>query len=307
MTRTKNWIKAFRLRTLPLSFSSILTGAAVALAYGKFNPAVFFLALITTLFLQILSNLANDYGDFVKGTDNAGRIGPERALQGGHLTLSKVKSALFVFGLISLVSGLLLIREGTRNLDVSYSLWFLVAGLAAIAAAVLYTVGKSAYGYRGLGDLFVFLFFGIAGVSGTAFLLSHEWDLLLLLPSAAIGLFSTGVLNLNNLRDHHNDALSGKNTLVVRMGFEKGKQYHALLLLGGMAAALIWLLVSYRSAWPLISLLAFPLIVRNLLFTLRCKVPAELDPKLKQLALATFLFSVLLLSGYFIAYSHFAL
>ena len=222
MSTTKNWLVAFRLRTLPLALSSIILGSMLAYADGIFSWPVAILAVTTTLFLQILSNLANDYGDSVSGVDNEHRVGPSRSVQGGAITASQMRRAVFLFAFLSLASGIGLIIVGTRGLQLESTLIYLVLGLGAIAAAIKYTVGKNPYGYQGLGDLFVFIFFGLVGVCGTYYLHTHQlpWDILL--PAASVGLLSVAVLNLNNLRDRESDAASGKRTLVVKLGSEKG-------------------------------------------------------------------------------------
>jgi 1,4-dihydroxy-2-naphthoate octaprenyltransferase len=205
----KKWINAFRLRTLPLAFSCIIMGSGLAYAAGQFNLTVFILALITTLFLQILSNLANDYGDFVKGTDNDERVGPDRTMQSGLITKPEMVRIMWVIALLCSIFGVWLIYEGTIGLDLSKAGLFAILGLTAMGAAVKYTLGENPYGYAGLGDLFVFLFFGWLGVVGSYFLHTHLFDLNLLLPASAIGLFTTAVLNINNMRDHEADAKSG--------------------------------------------------------------------------------------------------
>ena len=214
----KKWINAFRLRTLPLAFSCIIMGSGLAFGDGQFNSKVFVLALITTLFLQILSNLANDYGDFVKGTDNKNRVGPDRTLQSGLITKDEMVKAMWIIALLCSVFGVWLIYEGTKGLDLHRAGFFAILGLAAMGAAVKYTMGKNPYGYAGLGDIFVFLFFGWLGVLGSYFLHTHTLNWELLLPASSIGFFTTAVLNINNMRDHLADAKSGKNTLVVSLG-----------------------------------------------------------------------------------------
>jgi 1,4-dihydroxy-2-naphthoate octaprenyltransferase len=223
-----NWLSAFRLRTLPLAFSCIITGSFLAALY-TFKWEITLLALLTTLFLQILSNLSNDYGDTVHGADSADRIGPKRAVQSGKISKASMKMAMIVFALLALISGLLLLYIALDN--VKTILIFLLLGLSAITAAIKYTAGKNPYGYKGLGDLFVFIFFGIVGVEGVFFLHTQAFSVNGLLPASAIGLLSVAVLNLNNMRDHVSDAKAGKNTLVVKMGFENAKRYHAALII----------------------------------------------------------------------------
>lgn len=285
------WIKAFRLRTLPLALSSIIMGCFLA-ASENFNSWIAGLAILTTILLQVLSNLANDYGDFSKGTDNKERVGPERALQSGDITAKQMKLALILFSFLSLISGSFLIFEGTKNASTESMFIFYGLGFSAIAAAILYTVGKKAYGYSGLGDIFVFLYFGLLGVCGTYWLHAHALPLTILLPAAAIGLLSTGVLNLNNMRDHVNDAACGKNTIPVQLGIIKAKKYHAFLILTPLVLSLIYSITNYTSLTQFIYILTFPLFIVNLkkVYTL---TEEQYDPLLKQLALSTFAFSVL--------------
>jgi 1,4-dihydroxy-2-naphthoate octaprenyltransferase len=230
----KKWIQAMRLRTLPLAASCILAGAAAAKTQDEINGLVLTLTLATTFLLQILSNLANDYGDYSHGVDNEQRVGPTRALQSGAISQAQMKRALVVTTLITLLSGLsLLWIVFSPKAQFIQALLMLLLGVAAIAAAIKYTVGSNPYGYRGLGDLFVFLFFGPVGVMGTYYLLSSELVAEHLLLAITTGFYSTAVLNLNNLRDHVNDAASGKQTLVVKMGFRNGKVYQTILILTG--------------------------------------------------------------------------
>tara|TARA_B100001971_G_C18220346_1_gene556698 strand:+ start:913 stop:1557 length:645 start_codon:yes stop_codon:yes gene_type:complete len=202
------WINAFRLRTLPLAFSCIIMGSGLAMADGQFNLTIFILALITTLFLQILSNLANDYGDFVKGTDNEERVGPDRTMQAGLISKSEMIRIMWVIAILCSVFGVWLIYEGTLGLDLKKSGLFAILGLSAMGAAVKYTMGKNPYGYAGMGDIFVFLFFGWLGVLGSYFLHTHTLNWELILPASSIGLFTTAVLNINNMRDHVADKKS---------------------------------------------------------------------------------------------------
>lgn len=297
MKKAGIWVKAFRLRTLPLSFSTILTGTALALAEDKWNSVVFILALLCTLFLQVLSNLANDYGDHIKGTDNENRIGPQRALQSGSLTVQAMKKAIGVFVVLSLFSGITLIYFATKELGIKVAVLFLVLGIFSIAAAIFYTVGKKAYGYSGLGDVFVFLFFGLIGVGGSYYLIAGRFDLTLIFPASAIGLLSTAVLNMNNMRDHENDRAAGKNTVVVKMGFETARVYHFILMILPFCFIVIWTLLHYSHPAQFLFLLISPLFFSNIKNVMICNNPSNLDPELKKIALGTFVFSLLFLTG----------
>lgn len=292
--QVKYWIHAFRLRTLPLALSSIAMGAFLASFFNGLRWDVSLLAALTTIFLQVLSNLANDYGDAQKGTDNLHRIGPERTVQSGKISPSAMRSAMWIFGGLSLISGIVLIFHGTHGMDLRFGLLFLVLGISAIAAAILYTVGKKAYGYSGLGDLFVFLFFGILAVLGTFFLNTQllRWDIFL--PAASLGFLSTGVLNLNNLRDIDNDRNSGKNTVAVRLGKNKAKQYHLFLIFAGLISALLFNLLNLRSLVSLLWLIPIiPLFAVDLYKVFQIEDLKLLDPFLKKLALKTLLFVLL--------------
>lgn len=288
----KPWIHAFRLRTLPLALSSVALGSFIAYYDSGFNWKVCLLAAITTLFLQILSNLANDYGDSKHGVDSSKRVGPQRAVQSGRIRPLQMKKVVIAFMVLSLISGLLLIYEGTKGIPFYNILIFLVVGLGAIAAAVKYTIGENPYGYYGFGDLFVFLFFGLAGVIGTYYLSTHTFKWQLLLPGSAAGFLSAGVLNLNNMRDRVNDEVSGKKTLVVKMGIQKAKWYHFSLLLGSVMAGLTYMLINYHSPFQMLFLITLPLLGLNVAGVFKNKVPEELDPYLKKLALTSLLFSL---------------
>jgi len=291
-----NWIKAFRLRTLPLAFSCIIMGSGLAYADGGFNLTVFGLALITTLFLQILSNLANDYGDFVKGTDNEERIGPDRTMQSGLITKSEMVKIMWVIALFCSVFGVWLIYEGTIGLDLKKAGLFAILGLSAMGAAVKYTMGKTPYGYAGLGDIFVFLFFGFLGVLGSYFLHTHtlNWDLLL--PASSIGLFTTAVLNINNMRDCEADKKSGKNTLVVKIGIEKAKDYHRALIFGGILLAITFVFPS-PNYFHYIFAITIPIFVGFVQSIQKRNDFENFDPFLKKQAITTFIFSILFVIG----------
>ena len=291
-----NWIKAFRLRTLPLAFSCIIMGSGLAYADGGFNLTVFGLALITTLFLQILSNLANDYGDFVKGTDNEERVGPDRTMQSGLITKSEMVKIMWVIALFCSVFGVWLIYEGTIGLDLKKAGLFAILGLSAMGAAVKYTMGKTPYGYVGLGDIFVFLFFGLLGVLGSYFLHTHtlNWDLLL--PASSIGLFTTAVLNINNMRDCEADKKSGKNTLVVKIGIEKAKDYHRALIFGGILLAITFVFPS-PNYFHYIFAITIPTFVGFVQSIQKRNDFENFDPFLKKQAITTFIFSILFVIG----------
>jgi 1,4-dihydroxy-2-naphthoate octaprenyltransferase len=287
------WISAFRPRTLPLALASILTGAFLAKSAGQFNWPVVALAALTTILLQILSNLANDYGDSQNGADSVHRQGPLRAVQSGAITPAEMKRAMWAFGLAALVSGvaLLLVALGFKAAWVLLA--FFVLGLSAIWAAVNYTAGSRPYGYAGLGDMSVFLFFGIVGVCGTYFLQTRTLPLAVLLPAAALGCFATAVLNVNNIRDIVSDKLAGKITVPVRLGPQHARRYHWLLLVLGVGAAVIYVALNYHSPWQWLFVLSLPLFLFNGRQVWARQESMHLDPLLKQMALSTLVFTLL--------------
>lgn len=293
------WLYAFRLRTLPLAFSSIIAGNGVAysLKPERFSWAIFGLTLLTTLLLQILSNLANDYGDSEKGTDNENRIGPKRAVQAGMLSVNAIKSGIVVAGLLSFFSGCFLLYVSFGKESVLLTVLFLLLGLSAIAAAIKYTVGKNAYGYNALGDVFVLLFFGIVGVAGSYFLQAQQMEWKVLLPGFGIGAFATGVLNLNNMRDRISDQQSGKITVAVKLGAEQAVNYHTLLITAGWISCILYVLLSFTSTMQFLFVLSFPLFRKHIALVKRVEHPAGYDPFLKQLAISTFLFALLFAAG----------
>lgn len=293
MPKLSAWLDAARPRTLPLSISGVVVGTALANLYEKNNLLIFILALLTTISFQITSNFANDYGDGVKGTDNSDRIGPMRALQSGSLSRQELKNGIIISILVSFafVVALLYTSFGIEN--IGYFALFTGLGVLSIWAAIKYTVGESAYGYRGLGDVFVFIFFGLVGVLGSMFLYTKVLIDFSWLPAITIGAMSVGVLNLNNLRDFESDKKSNKNTVVVKMGFEKGKIYHYTLLVTSFVSMLVFILFNYTKLYQLIPLIAFVPVAFHLRKVYRTKEPYLLDPELKKLALSTFLLAVL--------------
>lgn len=268
-------------------------GTALANMYGEHNISVFVLALLTAIGFQITSNFANDYGDGIKGTDNEERIGPMRALQSGLLSRKNLKKGIIISICINiiLVFAVVYLSFGFGNIE--YILLFLALGALSIWAAIKYTIGSSAYGYHGLGDLFVFLFFGLLAVLGSMFLYTKSITTLSILPAIALGLLSTGVLNLNNLRDHDSDKNANKNTLVVQMGYANGIKYHSFLLLVGLLSMLCFILLNYQCLIQLIPLAVFFPILLHLKRVYGADNPSMLDPELKKLAISIFLLALL--------------
>lgn len=298
MTNIKVWLSAIRLRTLPLSVSGIIIAGCLAHYNGLFNIKIFVLAILTTLSFQILSNLANDYGDGVKGTDNNDRVGPERAIQSGSLTPEKLFNGIKVCILASIGLSFMLVLTSFGLNYFLYSFIFFVLAILTIIASIRYTMGKSAYGYKGFGDLFVFLFFGIISVIGSYFLFVKKLDHLVVLPSLIVGLLSVAVLNLNNMRDIESDRKSGKNTIAVKLGKAKAKQYHYILIYGAIIASLLFAVLYYVSPFNLIFLIMLIPLVLHLRRVKNNEEPSLLDPELKKLAFSTIFLALLLGIGY---------
>lgn len=290
----KHWIQAARLRTLPLSVSGIIVGSFYAMHQGLFDWRIFSLAIVTTLGLQILSNFANDYGDGVKGTDNETRIGPERAIQSGVISIKQMKNGIILTSVLTFLVAVLLIYISFGKENFLYTLLFLVLGITSIAAALKYTIGNSAYGYRGLGDVFVFLFFGLLSVLGSYFLYAKQLDWVLMLPACAVGLLSAGVLNLNNMRDELSDRASNKNTLVVKIGGKKAKAYHFVIVILAMLSLSVFAWLKDFRPVQYLFLIGFITVLLHLKRISNYQNPKQYDPELKVLSLSTFLISVLL-------------
>ena len=307
MTKLKAWISAARLRTLPLSVSGILVGASLghtwqfesgelfARCFGfpsVFDSPMFWLAILTTIGFQVLSNFANDYGDGVKGADK-NREGEKRMVASGLITPTQMKIGMVLMGLFTFLcaSSLVFMAFGFQHLLLSFL--FFNLGIISIVAAIKYTVGKKAYGYSGFGDVFVFLFFGLLSTLGSYVLFTKtlNWDMIL--PAFSIGCFSMAVLNLNNMRDIVSDARVGKNTMVVKMGSEKAKKYHYFLLSFGMICALAYTGINFRGVHQFSYIIAFIPLLLNIRTVMKNREPRLLDSELKKVALSTFLFAIL--------------
>lgn len=290
----KSWIKAFRLRTLPLAISGWLVGTSIASNAIELDYGIAVLTLLTAIFLQVLSNLANDYGDAFSGVDSE-RKGEERMVSSGKITPKAMKNAMIIFGIFSLISGSSLIALAFPD-DWINSLVFFAIGIIGIVAAIKYTVGKNPYGYAGFGDVFVFVFFGIVLVFGTYYLQTQTLSWLVFLPALSLGLFSVGVLNVNNIRDIESDKAAGKISIPVRLGRKNAVIYHLLLLAGGMFASIVFVLLSFESLWSLLFISIGILLIKNIR-AVSNKPLHELDPYLKQMAISTFLFAILFSLG----------
>lgn len=292
--KLKAWIQAARLRTLPLSLSGIIVGSFAAYAKGFWDAQIFGLAMLTTLFLQVLSNFANDLGDSYKGADNAYRVGPERAIQSGQISQVAMGIAVIIMSLLSLGTSIALIYIGTSDMPEEVLWTYIFLAIACVLAAITYTLGKKAYGYNGLGDIMVFIFFGLVSVLGVYTLYSKAFDISIIGFAITIGFLSVAVLNLNNMRDHENDAKVGKNTIVVIMGYSQAKYYHATLIIAAFLAALTTIVIN--EWWvSLIAIAPFAILffhIKRVWLTLE---PKDLDPELKKVALSTFAIAVLFL------------
>ena len=290
------WIKAARPRTLPLSLSGIFVGLALSVERGNMAPLAVIGCIVTTICFQVLSNFANDLGDGMKGTDNAERIGPMRAVQSGEISIQQMKIGVIVLGILSMLSAGVVIASAPAIHSGNGLIFYAVLALLCVFAAITYTVGKKAYGYHGLGDLMVFLFFGIVAVSGTKHLFEEGVALNELLGALAIGAWSTMVLNLNNMRDIANDAASGKRTMVVLLGSKNAKRYHYVLAFLGCNA---WIILLYRCAietenyFILMAGLPVLLFATHIAQVIRIIEPKAFDPELKKVALSTFFASIL--------------
>lgn len=278
------WISAARPRTLPLALSSIFMGSFLAASVGQFDWLIFSLACLTTIALQILSNFANDYGDTQNGADLAGRVGPQRAVQSGEITPKQMLNAIILFGILSLAFGISLIYFSLKDASTNQMLGFFGLGLLCILAAYTYTAGKKPYGYAGLGDISVLIFFGLVGVLGSNYLYTKTFDALNILPALSCGLFATGVLNINNIRDIESDTRAGKKTIPARLGKPKAIVYHWILLIAGMVSIVIF---SFLKGQNLYYLICFPLFFLNGIKVSKLPNP---DPMLKQMALSTLVF-----------------
>ena len=289
-TKNEAWLHAVRLRTLPLALASIFAGSFVAYSSGIFRWEILILSSFTTIFLQILSNLSNDYGDTIHGADHLNRKGPIRAVQSGLISLSEMKMAMYIFGALAFFTGLSLVYLAVNDLLIF--LIFLALGASAIWAAISYTSGSKPYGYAGLGDISVFLFFGILGVLGTYFLYNLDFTFEVIWIAVSLGLFSTSVLNINNIRDIDSDLEAGKKSIPVRIGKNSAILYNWFLILGGNLSLFIY--ASLTNHWgALLALLSLPMMILVGLGVQKGKSPQEIDPNLKKMALSTLVWVIL--------------
>ncbi|WP_051937341.1 1,4-dihydroxy-2-naphthoate polyprenyltransferase [Erwinia sp. 9145] len=292
---SRAWLESLRLRTLPLACASVITGSALAWWQGHFDPAIAGLALLTTALLQILSNLANDYGDAVKGSDTPDRIGPLRGMQKGLIGERQMRRALILTVLLTIGAGVTLVATSCQSLhDI---LGFIALGALAIVAAIAYTVGKKPYGYLGLGDLSVLIFFGWLGVLGSYYLQVHNVDGVLFLPATACGLLAVAVLNVNNMRDIDSDRNQGKFTLAVRLGPVNARRYHALLLAGSLLCFILFTLLTTQAGAGWLYLIAAPLLFRQARFVMQQRTALAMRPMLEKTVKTALLVNVLFSFG----------
>ena len=295
--KLKMWWETARPKTLPLALASIFTGSALGYWANPqdFNGLVMALCLLTTILLQVLSNFANDYGDHQKGSDTEERIGPLRGIQKGAISAKELKWGLILMVVASFLSGSFLIGIAYENLSDLFA--FAGLGILAIVAAITYTVGAKPYGYMGLGDISVLVFFGLLGVGGTYYLQTHSIDSHIILPAIGSGLLASAVLNINNLRDIEQDAKAGKNTLAVRLGVYKGRVYHCILLSVAALCYLVFVLATAISWTNYLFVLAIPLLAKHAIFVYRSQQPSELRPMLAQMSMISLLINILFSLG----------
>lgn len=298
------WISAFRLRTLPLSLSCVGMGTFLAIMVGAFDGTIFGACIATTIFLQILSNLANDYGDSQHGADSSDRQGPSRSVQSGVISKKSMLNAIVLMSALSFVSGVLLIAISFGWFTPNFNI-FLGIGVLSIVAAIKYTMGKRPYGYAGLGDISVLLFFGVVGVGGTFFLYTTLFSLITLFPALSCGFLATGVLNVNNIRDIQSDQKAGKLSIPVRLGRKKAVVYHWVLLISAVILTVIFTIITYVHMVQYLFLLSVPLFIYNGIQVSKRTESKALDPLLKQLALSTLVFVSLFGVGNLVAQHYF--
>ncbi|EFB70580.1 1,4-dihydroxy-2-naphthoate polyprenyltransferase [Providencia rustigianii] len=295
ISRKQAWLESLRPKTLPLGVIAIVTGSALTYLTGNFKWPVALLSIITAGLLQILSNLANDYGDAVKGSDTAERIGPLRGMQKGIITKEDMKKALKLNIFAACLSGILLIVVACEKPE--DAIGFLALGLVAIVAAITYTVGKKPYGYLGLGDISVLIFFGWLSVIGTFYLQANSFNPITILPATACGLLSVAVLNINNMRDIENDVKAGKNTLAVRLGPEGARIYHTILIVAAILCLAFFNLM-YLQGWSgWLFLLAVPMLMNHVRKVLSDPTPEGMRPMLENMVKAALVTNVLFSIG----------
>ena len=298
MGKIRYFVAAMRLRTLPLSLAGVSLGLMLAAADYRVNWAVIIFTLLTTACLQILSNVSNELGDFLKGTDRTDRQGPAYSLSGGYLRKEDFKVMIIIYIILCAVFGLAMIWCSFGTFFSVESLLLMVLGVSAIIAAMRYTLGRNPYGYRGMGDLYVFMFFGLVSVLGSYFIASHEMFWRMLLPASAIGAFSVAVLNVNNIRDMATDA-NTRVTVPLKIGEKWAKVYQTVLVLAGWCCMAAYSLLRVQDVWHYLFVLTLPLFVVHLAGVWK-RTGKALDPMLPLLVMSPFIFAVLGGLGYLV-------
>lgn len=292
-------IKSMRLRTLPLSLAGVILGVTLAADKTDVSPWTAALIFLTTVCLQILSNLSNELGDTLSGTDSADRQGPKYALGSGDMTIGDIKKLILMFIGLCVISGLAMIQVSFGSLFKTESICLEALGAAAIVGAMKYTLGKNPYGYRGLGDVFVFIFFGLVSVLGGYYVAARKLPpLIMLLPASAIGCFSVGVLNVNNIRDMKTDAVN-RVTVAIKLGMKGARIYQTILVTLGWALILVFCAVYDFAPGHYIFIITLPLYIKHLqgVWT---RSERALDPMLPILVISTFFLSILAGAGFLI-------
>lgn len=297
--KLKASIKSMRLRTLPLSLAGVILGVTLAADKTDVSPWTAALIFLTTVCLQILTNLSNELGDTISGTDSADRQGPKYALGSGDMTIGDIKKLILMFIGLCVISGLAMIQVSFGSLFKTESICLEALGAAAIVGAMKYTLGKNPYGYRGLGDVFVFIFFGLVSVLGGYYVAARELPpLIMLLPASAIGCFSVGVLNVNNIRDMKTDAVN-RVTVAIKLGMKGARIYQTILVTLGWALILVFCAVYDFAPGHYIFIITLPLYIKHLqgVWT---RSERALDPMLPILVISTFFLSILAGAGFLI-------
>lgn len=294
MSNIKNWISAFRIRTLFLAIAGVILGTGIAIHSGSFSLSTFALALLLAVSIQILSNLSNDLGDYLKGTDMTGkREGPARAVQSGNITPTQMKTGIILNTLFVIIVGLTLVFSSISNFT-DISLYIILGiGVISILSALFYTLGRYAYGYVGWGDFFAFFFFGPVAVIGTFFLHTNSFSLQSILPSIGLGLISTMILNVNNMRDIDNDLSSGKITVASKMGLRNAKIYHLTMTLGVFATFLTYSIIYASYPWYRYVYAVVFIFQIKILLNIWNKSDKALDPYLKHTSITGLALSIL--------------
>ena len=294
ISRAQAWILAARPKTLPAAVVPVVVASAVAASEGLFAPLPAVVALVCALLIQIGTNLANDYFDFMKGADSADRIGPVRVVQSGLIPPATVRNAMIAVFVLTFILGLYLVFVGGWPI--------LLIGVASIICAVLYTAGPYPLAYVGLGDVFVFLFFGIVAVTGTYYVQTLQWSVDALIASLPVGAISTAILVVNNYRDIDTDRDANKKTLAVRIGRRATRMEYRLLLLVAYVVPLYQFLQESQPLWLLLPLLSIPFAVSVLLVVEKSRDGAALNGALAGTGKLLALYGVLYSAGYMLTF-----